>query len=113
MRILISVMLLAVSGGCAGRYFTNLGNNVGVPAKTIDQYAATRGITRAEARARLRAESDAEPVQGVQGDAKKHGVCEDEAKGSWNAAKTRNFHRLIVRAIKEILATKRCQHGRS
>jgi hypothetical protein len=44
--------------GCSGRYFTNLGNGVGVPTGAIDEYAESNGISRDEARQRMLEESN-------------------------------------------------------
>ncbi|MCP4639554.1 MAG: hypothetical protein GY851_03940, partial [bacterium] len=41
------------------RVFTNLGNGVGVPSNSIDEYAEEHGITREQARVRMRQEIDA------------------------------------------------------
>ena len=49
-------------GGCGGSTFTNLGNGVGVPSDTIDDYAAANEITRGEARARLRKDFDQQRI---------------------------------------------------
>ncbi|MHB1037343.1 MAG: hypothetical protein ACYC35_22680 [Pirellulales bacterium] len=76
-RRLASVLALVAAIGCTGPAFTNLGNGVGVPSESIDQYAKTHGITREEARARMRTESDAERAQEL---AAKHGTPVDEAK---------------------------------
>lgn len=44
--------------GCGGPNFTNLGNGVAVPIESVDRYVIEHGVTRTEARARLRAELD-------------------------------------------------------
>ncbi len=44
--------------GCSGRYFTNLGNGVGVPTGAIEEYAESNGISRDEARQRMLEESN-------------------------------------------------------
>ena len=39
--------------GCSTPTFTNLGNGVGVPTKSIDSYAKENGISHDEARQRI------------------------------------------------------------
>ena len=53
-------LLIAVAFifGCSGPTFTNLGNGVGVPTKSIDSYAKTNGISRDEAKQRMLEESN-------------------------------------------------------
>ncbi len=52
--------LIAVTffSGCSGPTFTNLGNGVGVPTESIDNYATANGISRDEARQRMLEESN-------------------------------------------------------
>ena len=54
---LISFALLVICG-CGGRYFTNLGNGVGVPTADIQDYAKANRISREEARKRMLEESN-------------------------------------------------------
>ena len=72
----VLVVFLALACGCAGRTFTQLGNGVAVPVESIAEYAETHGISRAEARIRMRAESD---VQRIEAHAAKYGVTIEEA----------------------------------
>jgi len=58
------------------KLFTNLGNGVGVPIESIREYATAQGITREEARIRMRAASDAERALEH---AKKYGITIDDA----------------------------------
>ncbi len=76
-RVVLITFVMIVFGGCGGPSFTNLGNGVAVPPETIGEYAELRGITRAEARARMREESD---KQRISDHAKKYGVPLEEAK---------------------------------
>ncbi len=45
--------ILAVSLGCGGPTFTNIGNGVGVPSDHIDKVADENNITRDEAKQRI------------------------------------------------------------
>jgi hypothetical protein len=48
-------LLIAVAFfmGCSGPMFTHLGNGVGVPSESIDNYAKANGISRDEARQKM------------------------------------------------------------
>ena len=63
--------------GCGGPTFTNLGNGVGVPVETLNEYAQEHEVTRAEARVLLKAELDARRIQEH---ADTHGISEDETR---------------------------------
>ena len=76
-RSYVCLFATLVLVGCGGRVFTNLGNDVAVPSETIDALTRERGITRAEARALLREESD---KQRIAEHAETYGVSLDEAK---------------------------------
>lgn len=73
----ITLLLLVVVSGCSGPTFTNLGNGVAVPSESIDRYANEHGITRAEARLKLREKSDDDRVKEH---AAKHGISLEDAK---------------------------------
>ena len=73
----LCVVLLGIVVGCGGPAFTNLGNGVGVPFESIDKYASEHGVTRAEARAQLRIESD---NRRANDHAVKYGISNEEAK---------------------------------
>ena len=45
--------------GCQAPTFTDLGNGVAVPVETVEKYAAQRGVTRDQARAELKAQTEA------------------------------------------------------
>lgn len=75
MRYLI-VLLLNVVAGCAGPTFTDLGNGVAVPAESIERYATEHGVTRAEARLKLRKSSDDNRAKEH---AAKCGIAEEQA----------------------------------
>lgn len=49
LALLIAVAFL----GCSGPRFTNLGNGVGVPSESIDNYAKANGLSRDEARQKM------------------------------------------------------------
>ena len=83
MRILI-VALFALALGCNGPTFSDLGNGVGVPTESINAYAVEHGITRADARNRLRADSDARRIKEH---ATKYGISEDEARRQLETAR--------------------------
>ena len=77
-RALLLFVMLAIAFGCSGRTFTNLGPGVGgVPSKSIDDYAATHKITRAEAIERMKAEFN---QRRIEDHAKKYGTSLGEAK---------------------------------
>ena len=75
LALLSFAMVLLV--GCAGRTFTDLGNGVAVPSRSISDYAEANGLTHVEARARMRAESDRRRIAEH---AEKYGVSTAEAK---------------------------------
>lgn len=85
MKGLMLCLLTAVLG-CSGRTFTNLGNGVGVPSESIDNYAKEHGVTPAQARAHFRSESDA---QRIKDQATKFGISEEEAKRQLEHAASR------------------------
>lgn len=68
---------MIILAGCCGPTFTNLGNNVGVPTESIEDYAAAHGITRGEAIARMRAEAD---QRRIESHAEEHGISLEEAQ---------------------------------
>ena len=76
-RLTLMFLAMILLVGCAGRTFTDLGNGVGVPSGSIADYAEAHGLTHAEARTRMRDESD---QQRIGEHAEKYGVSEDEAK---------------------------------
>ena len=76
-RLILVSFAMVVLGGCRGPTFIDLGNGVGVPSESIDNYASAKGITRAEARVRLRVESD---QQRIADHAKKYEISHEEAK---------------------------------
>jgi len=57
-RLMRICFMLAFTCGCSDRYFTNLGNGVGVPTESIEEYAESNGISRDEARKRMLDESN-------------------------------------------------------
>ncbi len=66
-----------VCGGCGSTHFTDLGNGVAVPSDTIGALAETNGLTDAQARAQLRAESE---QRRVAEHAKTYGISLDESR---------------------------------
>ena len=56
----ILVAVFVITAGCAGRRFTDLGNGVGIPTKSITEYADAHGMTPEQARTTLRRKMDAE-----------------------------------------------------
>jgi hypothetical protein len=83
MRILV-VALFAFAFGCNGPTFSNLGNGVGVPPESINAYAVEQDVAQAEARTRLRVDSDA---QRIKEHAMKYGISEDEARRQLETAR--------------------------
>jgi len=73
----LCVVLFGIVVGCGGPTFTNLGNGVAVPLESIDKYASEHGVTRAEARAQLRIETD---NRRTNDHAAKYGISDEEAK---------------------------------
>ena len=61
----------------AARRLQNLGNGVAVPVETLNEYAQEHEVTRPEALALLKAESD---VRRIQEHADTYGISEDEAR---------------------------------
>lgn len=57
-RLFLSCFAIVFICGCGGRYFTDLGNGVGVPTASIDDYAEANGISRDEATKRMLEESN-------------------------------------------------------
>ncbi|MFC1758929.1 hypothetical protein ACFL2H_09190 [Planctomycetota bacterium] len=55
-RILFICSVILCISGCGGPMFTNLGNGVGVPAESIDDYAEANEMPRSEAKKRMLAE---------------------------------------------------------
>ena len=76
-RVTLMSLAMIVCVGCGARTFNNLGNGVAVPSGVIADYAETHGITREEARARLRNETD---QQRIAEHANKYGLSRKEAK---------------------------------
>ena len=72
-----AVSLLFAVLGCCGPTFTDLGNGVGVPSESIDKYAASHGISREEARAQMRVDSD---TKRIQEHAEKYGLAYEQAQ---------------------------------
>ena len=86
------VCLLAtlVLVGCSSRVFTNLGNGVAVPSGTIDTLSRDKGITRAQAKALLRNESDRRRITEH---AETYGITFDEAKEQFEHAREQRQQR--------------------
>jgi hypothetical protein len=76
-RSYVCLLATFVFVGCSGRVFTNLGNGVAVQSEAIGALAREKGITRVQARALLREESD---QQRIAEHAETYGVSLDEAK---------------------------------
>jgi hypothetical protein len=57
-RSFLICFAVVVICGCSGPTFTNLGNGIGVPTGSIEEYAESNGISRDEARQRMLEESN-------------------------------------------------------
>ncbi len=83
----VASILFASVLGCNGRTFknvglgrdrtfTNIGNGVGIPAESIEDYARAHGVSRGEARVQMRAQSD---ERRITEHAKKYGLTMEQA----------------------------------
>lgn len=77
LRLTAICLGLACLTGCGGPTFTNLGNSVAVPSESIEDYATVPGISRTEARTRLREASDRRRIAEH---AETYGISQEEAK---------------------------------
>ena len=57
------LLVLVVITGCAERMFTDLGNGTGVPAQSVKAYAREHGVTEAQARKAMLADTEAQTRQ--------------------------------------------------
>ena len=76
-RLILMSFAMILFVGCGSRNFTNLGNGVAVPSGSIANYAEANGLTRDEALARMRDESE---QRRIAEHADKYGVSNQEAK---------------------------------
>lgn len=80
-RLCILLLSVAICLGCfsppSGKVFTHLGNGAMVPRESIDDYASEHGVSRDEARARMKEEAD---QRRIQRHAEQFGVTLEEAK---------------------------------
>lgn len=88
MRYAIPLLLFIVPG-CSGKAFTEVGNGMGVPVGTIENYAEEHGVSEAEARARLQTEARSRRVEDH---AAKYGVTMEEARGQLEHAASQQAH---------------------
>jgi len=56
-RLMLICFMFALTCGCSGRYFTNLGKGVAIPTESIEEYVESNGISGDEARKRMLEES--------------------------------------------------------